>query len=99
MSDWYEVVDKAHIQKERRKAQELKRSSWWKTRLSAGLCGHCGKKFKASELTMDHLVPLARGGKTTKGNVVPSCRPCNQAKKLITPVESLLESLDSGEDR
>ena len=30
---------------------------------------------------MDHIVPLVRGGKSTKGNVVPACKECNTKKK------------------
>jgi 5-methylcytosine-specific restriction endonuclease McrA len=30
---------------------------------------------------MDHVVPLSRGGRTTKGNVTPVCKTCNTAKK------------------
>jgi 5-methylcytosine-specific restriction endonuclease McrA len=36
---------------------------------------------------MDHIVPMARGGKSTKGNVVPSCKECNNKKKYMLPVE------------
>jgi 5-methylcytosine-specific restriction endonuclease McrA len=32
-------------------------------------------------LTMDHVVPLSKGGPHTKENVVPACRPCNARKK------------------
>ena len=39
---------------------------------------------------MDHVVPVARGGRSTKGNVVASCKACNTAKKLLTPAERLL---------
>lgn len=30
---------------------------------------------------MDHIVPLSRGGKTEKNNVVPCCKKCNSEKK------------------
>ncbi|MFN8640927.1 MAG: HNH endonuclease [Candidatus Binatia bacterium] len=30
---------------------------------------------------MDHLVPIIRGGRSTKGNVVPACKACNTAKR------------------
>ena len=30
---------------------------------------------------MDHLVPIIRGGKSTKGNLVPACKECNNKKK------------------
>ncbi len=93
MSDWYAVTDEAHIKRERKKAQELKASQWWKNVLGKGLCHYCGKKFAAKELTMDHVVPVARGGTSTKGNVVPACKACNAGKKLTTPVEEALKKL------
>ena len=52
-----------------------------------GKCHYCGKTFKPSELTMDHLVPIVRGGCTTKGNVVPACKECNNKKKYLLPFE------------
>lgn len=92
--DWYFLSgDKAHIARERKKAQELKASQWWKNILGKGLCHYCGQKFKAAELTMDHIVPVARGGHSSKGNVVPACRKCNQEKKLRTPVEEALKKI------
>lgn len=36
---------------------------------------------------MDHIVPIIRGGKSTKGNVVPSCKECNNQKKHMLPLE------------
>jgi len=30
---------------------------------------------------MDHLVPLARGGKSIRANLVPVCKECNTRKK------------------
>lgn len=44
------------------------------------------------ELTMDHKIPIARGGRSTRGNVVPSCRACNQRKSFKTPVDLIFES-------
>lgn len=32
------------------------------------------------ELTMDHVVPLSKGGQHTAGNIVPACRSCNSSK-------------------
>ncbi len=42
---------------------------------------------------MDHVVPIARGGSSTEGNVVPACLDCNRKKKLSTPAEELIERL------
>lgn len=30
---------------------------------------------------MDHVVPIVRGGLSTKGNVVPACKTCNSDKQ------------------
>jgi len=43
-----------------------------------GRCLYCGQIVK---LTMDHVIPLSRGGEHTKENVVGACRSCNSAKK------------------
>jgi 5-methylcytosine-specific restriction protein A len=36
---------------------------------------------------MDHIVPIARGGRSKKGNVVTACKSCNTAKKQLLPME------------
>jgi 5-methylcytosine-specific restriction endonuclease McrA len=38
-------------------------------------------------LTMDHLVPLGRGGRSARGNVVAACKDCNTRKQSLVPVE------------
>ena len=65
----------------------MKNSQWWKRRLSKGVCHYCRRRFSVKELTMDHIVPIIRGGKTTKGNVVPCCKECNNNKKYLLPME------------
>jgi 5-methylcytosine-specific restriction endonuclease McrA len=80
-------VSEEEIRRERRKARELRASQWWKRKRAAGVCHHCGELFAAGELTMDHLTPIIRGGKSTKGNVVPSCKRCNSERKYRLPFE------------
>jgi 5-methylcytosine-specific restriction endonuclease McrA len=80
-------VSEEHIRRERRKARELRQSQWWKRKRAAGICHHCGGKFAPADLTMDHLVPIIRGGKSTKGNLVPSCKQCNSERKYRLPFE------------
>lgn len=75
-----EVTD-TEIKKERAKARELKRSQWWKRKCAEGKCYFCKQIIPPRELTMDHIVPIIRGGKSTKGNVVPACKQCNSQKK------------------
>ena len=85
------------IRKEREKAREIKKSPWWKNKLHQGQCHYCGKQFLPDQLSMDHIVPLARGGKSTKGNIVPACVECNKKKKLETPAETVLKKLSSSQ--
>ena len=80
-------VSEEQIRRERRKARELRASQWWKRKRAAGICHHCSERFPPEDLTMDHLVPIIRGGKSTKGNLVPSCKKCNAARKHRLPFE------------
>ena len=75
------------IKREKEKARELRRSQWWKNRIARGVCHYCGGVFPPAGLSMDHIVPLARGGKSTRGNVAPACKECNSRKKYLLPVE------------
>ena len=43
-------------------------------------CQYCGKVFPQTELNLDHVVPLSRGGASTWDNVVCACIPCNSRK-------------------
>lgn len=83
----------AEVQRERDKARELRASQWWKNQIAAGVCHYCGRHFEPGELTMDHVVPVARGGKSDRHNVVPCCKECNSRKKYLTPAEQILDSL------
>ncbi len=43
-------------------------------------CQYCGRRFPTPELTFDHVMPRARGGRTSWENVVTACQACNLAK-------------------
>ena len=79
--------DEALIRAERSKARELRKSRWWQQKTSTGTCWYCGQKVGFHNLTMDHVVPLTRGGRSTKDNLVPCCKECNNKKKSLLPVE------------
>ncbi len=91
--DYFVAVPAEQQKKERHKAKELRVSQWWRAQIAKGLCHHCGGHFPKEALTMDHLIPIARGGKSSKGNCVVSCKECNSKKGHRTPVELVLESL------
>ena len=80
-------LDEADIKRERHKARQLRESQWWKRCLAKGICHYCKRSTLPIELTMDHIVPVSRGGRSTKGNVVPACKECNNKKKQLLPME------------
>lgn len=83
----FDFLDDDGFKTEKRKARELRNSQWWKRKCAKGVCHYCGKPEKPADLTMDHIVPISRGGKSTKGNVVPACKECNTKKKFLLPME------------
>jgi len=86
-TSFYVSASDEGIRRERHKARELRASQWWKRRRSTGVCHYCGNKFPPRALTMDHIVPIIRGGKSSKGNVVAVCKECNNKKKHSLPIE------------
>ena len=98
---FYVPVDEALQKKEKHKARELRNSQWWKRRRSQGICHYCRKRFPPGELTMDHIVPISRGGRSVKGNVVPCCKECNSKKRQLLPLEwdAYMKSLSEDSNR
>jgi 5-methylcytosine-specific restriction protein A len=96
MSDFYAPVDPELLKRERARARELRLSQWWKRRRATGICYYCRRQVGPRSLTMDHIVPLGRGGRSVRGNVVPACKDCNTRKQALLPVDwtQYLASLD-----
>lgn len=87
MTEFYAPVDPDDLRRERARARELRQSQWWKRKLAPGICYYCRRRVGSRALTMDHIVPLGRGGRSVRGNVVPACKACNTRKKARLPVE------------
>lgn len=85
--DSYMYNEDFFIVKQKQKARELRKSSWWRKKISTGICYYCGENFLPSDLTMDHKIPLTRGGLSEKDNLVPACKECNNKKKYMLPTE------------
>lgn len=83
----FDGMDEAAIRTERAKAREMRKSRWWQQKTASGRCYYCQQTVPYKELTMDHLVPLTRGGRSTRDNLVPSCKSCNNQKKNMLPLE------------
>lgn len=75
------------IKREKERARKLRNSSWWKRKCSSGRCSYCNTEVSPNELTMDHIIPLSRGGFSEKYNIVPACKDCNSKKKYLIPAE------------
>jgi len=86
MMTWTDIPPE-QLRRERDKARELRGSQWWRNRIATGICHYCGRQVAPRELTLDHIVPLVRGGHSTRGNCVPACKACNSAKQDLLPIE------------
>ena len=95
MTNNFVPADKTHVQREKSKARKLRHSQWWRQQIGSGTCYYCHEKFKQEGLTMDHIVPIIRGGTSAKSNIVVSCKACNSKKKYFTPVELTLQAMSA----
>jgi 5-methylcytosine-specific restriction endonuclease McrA len=50
-------------------------------------CYWCGEKISGSEIHVDHVIALAKGGNHAIENLAASCAPCNQSKNAKLPHE------------
>ncbi len=83
----FSTPDESFIKSERAKARKLRKTRWWQQKTAPEICYFCNQKVGFKNLTMDHIVPLSRGGRSTKDNLVPCCKPCNNRKKNALPIE------------
>ncbi len=97
--NYFTPASESHKKIEKAKARELRISVWWKQLVGKGICYHCEKKFKSEDLTMDHLIPIARGGKSDKKNCVPSCKECNTKKGYKTRAELAMDEMKAKTDK
>lgn len=58
-------------------------------------CQYCAKAFEPEDLTFDHVVPVAQGGRRGWTNIVTACEPCNRKKAARTPEEAGMTLLRS----
>jgi len=51
-------------------------------------CLYCGYRFSYAQLTRDHVIPRAQGGRDTWSNLVAACKRCNHTKGNRTPEQA-----------
>lgn len=49
---------------------------------------HSGRIYDRQDFTVDHILPVSRGGRNTWGNTVCACAACNQRKANRLPHEA-----------
>jgi 5-methylcytosine-specific restriction endonuclease McrA len=90
-----------YLRNENRRAAKIAQSDppgwkatvpWWREVMerNKNRCSYCNKEFGKERLdrpTMEHKIPLSRGGKHSVDNIVPACRACNDSKSVKTPDE------------
>lgn len=52
-----------------------------------GICQYCETAVEGKDATLDHVLPISKGGKTTWENTVTACGPCNAAKADSTKMK------------
>ncbi len=87
MDYFISTVTEQENRKERQKARDLRKTQWWKRKCAERKCYYCEREVLPQELFMDHIVPVIRGGKSAKNNIVPACKECNNKKKHSLPME------------
>lgn len=89
-------VDDDTLRREKARARALRQSAWWRRRVAPGRCHYCRRAVGAKALTLDHVVPLVRGGRSIRANMVPACKDCNARKQSLLAWEwqAYLDALD-----
>lgn len=57
----------------------LTHAEWDAIRSAFGGCAYCEKQTR--RVLIEHVIPIARGGRTALENIVPSCHGCNVSKR------------------
>ncbi len=67
-----DTIEERYLFSYQERAAALKRSG--------GVCACCGKKLTTKTMTMDHIIPISRGGTNNAENLIALCEPCNKQK-------------------
>lgn len=60
---------------------QARRRYWMKTYIEQrGICAYCHFAFSLFQWTIDHIIPLSRGGTNKRKNIVGCCKRCNEKK-------------------
>jgi 5-methylcytosine-specific restriction endonuclease McrA len=76
--DWYTATKHKRRALERNAKGSFTKEEWIEIKKKCGgRCVGCGEEKK---LTVDHIIPLSKGGSNSKENIQPLCGRCNSRK-------------------
>lgn len=82
---------KKNRRKSFRDAKHKRRKLWLKN----PHCNYCNKELLYSESTLDHVIPVSKGGKNKNTNLVLACKDCNTKKSDQSVNDFLNEQISS----
>ncbi len=78
------VVDRSR-RRTTTKMGDLTKEEWLEIQNRSPICPACGKFVGCENLSLDHIIPISKGGKHTKDNVQALCLQCNLKKSAKLP--------------
>jgi 5-methylcytosine-specific restriction endonuclease McrA len=73
----------------RPKGRVRKRQRWRVAEAQNWRCAHCAAALEPATATLDHVIPLSRGGADDYDNHVAACFSCNQSRANFMPAYSV----------
>lgn len=65
-------------------SQALKKQLLSEVKSASKVCSYCGARTLKTDLVLDHIHPVAKGGQTVLQNSILICQPCNSSKRALT---------------
>lgn len=71
--------------KTKKAKNSLKPKEWLTIRNTSPICPMCGRFVGCEDLTIDHIIPLSKGGAHKAENIQALCFNCNSSKHTTIP--------------